>query len=183
MDLKDAELEKLFEEYKPLVLSKAGLYYMLGADRDDLIQEGMIGLFNAVKTYDESKGASLRTYADVCISRQMLAALRAASRKKNSPLSDYVSLDARLESGKTLAETLTDPAAGRPESSVVFESLLSELLSPENRLLSKLEKEILGGLIGGKDYREIAGDLGKSPKSVDNGIQRIRTKLKGYFNE
>lgn len=167
--------EILLDRYKGAVREIATAYYLIGADSDDVIQEGMIGLYKAVLGYDGERDASLGTFASLCIRRQIVSAVRSASRLKNSPLNDYVSLFGEEGSEEALAgqvQTAPDPAEDfiRQES----EQLMREKL---NRLLSPFEWQVLGLFLAGKTYREIGEAVGKDTKAVDNALSRIRQKL------
>ncbi len=172
----------LLKKYKDFVRSKARAYFLVGGDSDDLIQEGMIGLYNAISHYDESKASSFMTYAAICINNKLLSAVSADNRKKNEPLNGYVSLysvitdDAGEEA--SLSEVLPDMDNVNPEDIILNEE--QEKLAKKRLLgkLSKLEKEILSYYLEGMSYSEIAALIGKTDKSVDNAIQRIRSKMK-----
>ena len=172
----------LLKKYKDFVRSKARAYFLVGGDRDDLIQEGMIGLYNAISHYDESKASSFMTYAAICINNKLLSAVSADNRKKNEPLNGYVSLysvitdDAGEEA--SLSDVLPDTDNVNPENIILNEE--QEKLARKRLLgkLSRLEKEILSYYLEGMSYSEIAAIIGKTEKSVDNAIQRIRSKMK-----
>ena len=183
MNKSKEETERLLEEYKDMVRAKARLYYMLGADEDDIIQEGMIGLFNAIQTYDESKGASFKTFADLCVNRRMISAVKMANRKKNQPLNDAASLDKPLdeEREQSLGDILPAGPDANPENIVVLNEMKELVLNPKAKLLSKFEYSVLERMMDGKDYITIAAELEKSPKSIDNAMQRIRAKLRKFF--
>lgn len=177
----EARTEELLEKHRDLVKTKAHLYFMLGGDIEDIIQEGMIGLYKAIKSFDASKGASFRTFADICITRQMISAVKAATRKKNSPLNSALSFDIALsegEGGTTLSETLAAGTDSDPETLTLVHEMTELLLAPGAKILSKSEREVLSLLMEAKDYREIASELDKTPKQIDNAIQRIRGKIK-----
>lgn len=180
---KEATIEELLETYKPLVKAKASLYFMLGSDKEDIIQEGMIGLYKAIESFDESKGASFKTYADLCINRQIITAIKGANRKKASPLNTALSFENLLSGDDelTLGDSLAASSDTDPETLALYKEMLSLLLSPDAKTLSKLEREVLEALLAGKTYTEIAKDMGKSPKQIDNTIQRIRNKIKQFF--
>jgi len=175
----DAE-EILLTRYKDVVLSKTNIYYIVGGDRDDIVQEGMIGLVKAVRGFDPDAGASFATFARLCVARQIITAMRAASREKHAPLNDAISLDVPLDGNNE--NTLADTIAAGPENDPVEISIKTELLNmvlnPKKGSFSKLEHATIKYLTQGKNYREIADLLGKSPKQIDNTIQRIRTKIK-----
>ena len=172
----------LLKKYKDFVRSKARAYFLVGGDSDDLIQEGMIGLYNAISHYDESKASSFMTYAAICINNKLLSAVSADNRKKNEPLNGYVSLysvitdDAGEEA--SLSDVLPDTDNVNPENIILNEE--QEKLARKRLLgkLSRLEKEILSYYLEGMSYSEIAAIIEKTEKSVDNAIQRIRSKMK-----
>jgi len=179
-------LEQLLEANKNLIRSKAENYKMLGAEKDDLIQEGMIGLVKAYNSFDEKKGASFKTYADICITRQMLMAIRTAGRLKNSPLNMSLSLDKPMndsdENAPTFGETLIARSESNPEYQVVYKELLEVLINPNNDYFSALEHQVLIYLLSGCDYQEIAKKMAKTPKQIDNTMQRIKKKLKVFLD-
>lgn len=177
----------LLKKYKDFVRSKARAYFLVGGDSDDLIQEGMIGLYNAISHYDESKASSFMTYAAICINNKLLSAVSADNRKKNEPLNGYVSLysvitdDAGEEA--SLSDVLPDTDNVNPENIILNEE--QEKLARKRLLgkLSRLEKEILSYYLEGMSYSEIAAIIGKTEKSVDNAIQRIRSKMKKFLDK
>lgn len=168
----------LIIRYKPLVKNRARLFYLEGGDREDLLQEGMIGLFKAIKEYDAEKEASFATFARLCITRQMISAIEAAGRKKHMLLNESLSIE-QLDEGQ-IADRVG--VADGPEK-IFFEQEDSKLLMENiNRNLSKMEKQVLDLYISGMDYLEIADMMGKSGKSIDNALQRIRNKIKKAAN-
>lgn len=191
--LKDEELIKLyrdgnedaidiiFERYKYLVRKKAKAMYIAGGDNDDLIQEGMIGLYKAVRDYNEDRQASFATFAGMCINRHMMSAVTASNRKKNIPLNSYVSFDAPADgdeqSGTKLVEVLKPDNEQNPEYMFIDREHTRLLEDKIISALSVYEKKVLDMYLEGKDYIEIAKELNKQPKSVDNAIQRIRIKV------
>lgn len=169
----------LVEKYKQLVRIRARALYLAGGDREDLLQEGMIGLFKAMRTYrpDHENGASFRTYASVCVSRQMYSAVQSSARKKNLPLNDSVSIE-------ELQERQADRKLGTaqsPESILLGRESESSLLAEIRSVLSPYEREVLDRYLEGMDYRQIAEKLGKPDKSVDNALQRIRGKVQNLL--
>lgn len=164
----------LLARHKDAVRGIAKKYFMLGGDQDDIIQEGMIGLFKAVQTFRPEGGASFKTYRSICVHNQILNAIEAASTRRHAPLNSSVSLDEALG--------LTDSFDSDPAEQAVFAEAMQLILSEESKLLSPLEKQVARMLANGKDYREIAAAMGRSAKSIDNAIQRIRRKLKDFFN-
>ncbi len=179
-------MDLLLHRYKDAVRAKAQLYFMMGGDRDDIIQEGMTGLFKAVTSFDPSRGASFRTYADICINRHIINAIKAAGRRKYSPLNNAYSLDRPVSEDapeQTLGETLAAGLESNPEAAAILGEMTELIMSPDSRLFSPLERQVLQGLYEGLDYRRISVWLARSPKSIDNAIQRIRKKLKAFFSE
>lgn len=181
----DREAEDiLIRRYVELIRGKAHLYFIVGADSEDVIQEGMIGLFKAIHDYSEDRDASFKTFAELCINRQILTAVKTASRLKHQPLNNSVSLSTPVDEtgGGTLEESLGGDMASNPE--VVFmENTLSSLLTDEDSsLFSSMERRVLKEYLAGKKYPEIAQSLGKSYKAVDNAMQRIRRKINEYIN-
>ncbi|MCF0150041.1 MAG: sigma-70 family RNA polymerase sigma factor [Firmicutes bacterium] len=176
--------DELLSRYKDVVRVKSKLYYMLGADREDVVQEGMIGLFGAIHSYDPSKGAAFRTFADLCISRRILSAVKGAARKKNAPLNEALSLDkpaSEEQGGQTIGDVLPAGTDSNPEDAVILAELSKLVTDKDSKLLSPFEHRVLKSLYEGKGYRQIAEELQVPAKSVDNAIQRIRKKLKVFF--
>lgn len=169
-------IDYIMEKYKNLVRKEANAMFLLGGENDDLIQEGMIGLFKAVQDYDTEKEASFHSFARLCVTRQMYSAIEASKRKKHSPLNSYVSLYDKDEEQGSLIETMEDNGQTNPENLLISREYVSIL---ENRLeesLSALEKRVLYLHLLGTDYKTIAGLLDKSPKTIDNALQRIKGK-------
>ena len=167
----------LLSKYKPLVAINASSLYIEGGDRDDLIQEGMIGLFKAIREYSSDRGASFKTFAETCITRNMLTAITAAARKKHAVLNDSLSLNDIESSGDAvLSSDLNDP-----ENILMQKEAEKSLLDRISSRLSPMESKILSLYLKGKSYKEIAGELGKTDKSVDNALQRIRRKVRSVL--
>ncbi len=181
----DREAEDiLIRRYVEMIRGKAHLYFIVGADSEDVIQEGMIGLFKAIHDYSGNREATFKTFAELCINRQILTAVKTASRRKHQPLNDSVSLSTPVDEtgGGTLEESLGGDMASNPEA-VFMENTLSLLLTDENStLFSSMERRVLKEYLAGKKYPEIAQSLGKSYKAVDNAMQRIRRKISEYMN-
>ena len=163
----------LMEKYKELVRQKARTMYLIGGETDDLIQEGMIGLFKAVRDYDSEKAASFQTFARLCIDRQLYKAISGSNRQKHRPLNTYVSLS--QEEGDRQMEELW---VQNPEAIVIAREDVENLEGKIKDCLSPLENQVLKLYLRGKDYGQIAGELGKTKKSVDNAMQRIKGKVK-----
>ncbi len=173
----------LIEKYKDMVRKKTKSMYILGADHEDLLQEGMIGLFKAVRDYDAGRDASFRTFAELCVTRQIYTAVQAAGRKKHSFLNSYISLygsgEEREEEGyPNLIQELVAQDSKNPEELVIDRENLEILESAIEQELSGFEKQVLELCLTGMNYTEIARVLGKSDKATDNALQRIRTKIK-----
>ena len=179
----EAIMDHICDKYKKLVRSKAKSMYILGADNEDLIQEGMIGLFRAVRDYDSGRDASFYTFADLCISRQMYTAVQAAKRQKHIPLNSYISLNAN-ESGKeeseerSLLEALADRTELNPEELFLDKERVNYLETVIERELSGFEKQVLDLYMTGMSYTQIAKVLGRDEKSADNALQRLKSKIK-----
>ena len=172
--------EHLIRKYKELVRQKSQFYYIIGADGDDVVQEGMIGLFKAIHSFDQTAGASFKTFADLCVNRQILSAIRTASRKKHEPLNESVSLNDPVSDDDTeftLQEMLRANREMEPEQELMMKILLEEISNNEDNVFSAFELEVWKEYSRGRNYREIAEDLGKSPKAVDNAIQRTKKKI------
>ena len=173
--------EELLNRYKQLVLTKASKYYIEGGDRDDLVQEGMIALVKAVRSYKEDATASFATFAQVCIDRQLVSAVRNAARKKHSPLNNALSIDQPIaedsQDAPAIAETLVAGSEAQPEQAALLSELTDMLTDSKAANFSNFEQQVIQYLIKGQSYREIAELLGKTPKQIDNAIQRIRAKL------
>lgn len=175
--------ELLLERYKPIVKSRAHLYFIVGADAEDVIQEGMIGIFKAIRSYREDRDASFRTFAGVCINRQIITAIKAASRKKHQPLNSSVSFSAPAESpgGSETIENLLAASLSNPEELLLMQDRMEQLLGSIPELLSGFEKEVWDLYLGGWNYNRIAEKIARTPKSVDNAIQRIKRKIAAEY--
>ncbi len=187
--LRDGEkqiTDYIMEKYKNLVRSKAGSMYILGADRDDLIQEGMIGLFKAIRDYDSGRDASFFTFAELCISRQMYSAVQAAGRMKHVPLNTYISLYGNgTEHGEEedgILSILADHGLN-PEDFVIDRENVELLEKKMEQELSGFEKQVLDLYITGMSYSQIARVLGRDEKSTDNALQRVKGKIKKMILE
>lgn len=177
-------IEYLMDKYKNLVRSKAATMFILGADKDDLIQEGMIGLFKAVRDYDSGRDASFYTFAELCISRQMYTALQASGRKKHSPLNTYVSIyQDSDEEGTGLIEALENKKERNPEEILIDQENVETIEKIIENELSSFEKQVLELSMTGMGYVEIAKLLGKDGKSTDNALCRVKTKIRKALNK
>ena len=175
----DTEItDYIMEKYKPLVRKKTNAMYLIGGETEDLIQEGMIGLFKAVRDYNPEKAASFFSFAELCVTRQIYSALEACNRKKHNPLNNYVSLSNQEESeGMHLEEVISGQNIS-PEQMLIEKEIKREFFSRLEENLSTMEKNVLYLYLEGESYTKIAEDMGKSPKSIDNTLQRIRGKMK-----
>ena len=173
-------VEIILGRYKNLVKNRAKLYFLAGADHDDIVQEGMIGLFKAVRDFDITKQPTFRGFAEICVKRQILTAIKASTRQKHIPLNSYVSLSEPLfddNADRTLVDMLAERETTDPEELFLRRENV-ELLSTEiESKLSNLEKTVLSLYLGGMNYQEIAAELKRTPKSIDNALQRIKHKL------
>jgi RNA polymerase sporulation-specific sigma factor len=180
----DAEL-KLFERYKQLVRSRAHSYFLIGADHEDLVQEGMLGLYKAVLEYDSTKAASFKSFAELCVTRQILSAIKNATRKKHTPLNHYVSLNrtAIEPSGElTLLDTMRSLTVADPEEVVIGRENFEQMMLYLEKTLSPMERRVLSLYLDGFSYPQIAARIGKPMKSVDNAMQRVKRKLEAFRN-
>lgn len=174
---------ELAMRYSRLVRICARPYFLAGGDSEDLTQEGMLGLLSAIREYSPDSGASFKTYAELCIRRRLKSAVRSSLRMKHSPLNEYVSLDEILsEEAKSSAAINCEQFRRIPEEQVLARESKNDFLSYYSRYLSKLEVEILTHYLDGLSYSEIAEISGRTPKAVDNAVQRIRNKLARYLN-
>ncbi|MFR1952791.1 MAG: RNA polymerase sporulation sigma factor SigH [Lachnospiraceae bacterium] len=173
-------IDYLMVKYKNLVRKKAKALFLIGADNDDLIQEGMIGLFKAIRDYQEEKDSSFYHFAEICISRQMYTAMEASQRKKHAPLNSYVSLDEEPDNDGQipLTEVLQSLTNGNPEDMVIDQENVEAFQKKIEKCLSKMEKEVIALTLQGLDYHQVAQIMDKSPKSIDNALQRIKGKLR-----
>lgn len=171
--------EHLLTKYRNMVEGKARSYFLIGADHDDIVQEGMIGLFKAIRDFKKNRMLPFRAFAELCISRQIFTAIKAATRQKHIPLNSYVSLHATLfdsESDRTLMDTL-DIDSVNPEEMVINQQFSDDLRHHIDNDLSELESAVLRSHLEGKSYQEIAGELRRRVKSVDNALQRAKRKI------
>lgn len=180
--LRDGEKEiinYLMEKYKDTVRREAKAVYLLGGENDDLIQEGMIGLFKALQDYDPEQSVSFCSFARLCIRRQMYSAVRASNRKKHYPLNSYISIYEEVKEGHQgmVMDTIEAGADSNPEAAMISRESMHRLEAELGKSLSELESRVLYLHLLGTDYKTIAKLLHKSPKTVDNALQRIKTKV------
>ena len=177
-------LEYLIHKYKSFVRAKARSYFLIGADREDIIQEGMIGLYKAIRDFRQDKLSSFRAFAELCITRQIITAIKTATRQKHIPLNSYVSLNKPIyddESERTLLDVLSGTRISNPEELVISQEDFNSIECKIGELLSDLEWDVLSSYLQGKSYQEIADDLNRHVKSIDNALQRVKRKLERYL--
>mgnify|MGYP001345891671 CR=1 FL=1 len=182
----DLALEYLIHKYKNFVRAKARSYFLIGADREDIIQEGMIGLYKAIRDFRADKLASFRAFAELCITRQIITAIKTATRQKHIPLNSYVSLNKPLyddESDRTLEDVLAGNRVTDPEELVISREEFLDIESKMSEFLSELEWSVLMLYLEGKSYQEIAEQLSRHVKSIDNALQRVKRKLERYLEK
>ena len=178
--------EYLINKYKNFVRAKARSYFLIGADREDIIQEGMIGLYKAIRDFKSDKLASFRAFAELCITRQIITAIKTATRQKHIPLNSYVSLNKPIydeESERTLLDVLSGNKVTDPEELVISREEFVDIESKMGEFLSELEREVLNAYLDGKSYQEIAQELNRHVKSIDNALQRVKRKLERYIEK
>lgn len=179
-------MDVLFERYKNYVRTKARSYFLIGADREDIIQEGMIGLYKAIRDYRDDKQSSFRGFAELCITRQMITAIKSATRQKHIPLNSYVSLNKPVYddgSDRTLIDVLTPAREGNPEELMIGQEDFAAVERCIGSQLTPLEKKALMLYLRGSSYQEIAVELGRRPKSIDNALQRVKRKLEKHLKD
>ena len=179
-------LDFLINKYRHFVQRKARTYFLIGADREDIIQEGMIGLYKAIRDYDKEKLSSFRAFAELCITRQIITAIKTATRQKHTPLNSYISLDKPLfdeESDRTLLDVIAESKSIDPEELLVNQEELGAMELKLSELLSGLEKQVLHLYLDGRSYQEISVELNRHIKSIDNALQRVKRKLELLIRE
>ncbi len=178
-------LEYLINKYKNFVRAKARSYFLIGADREDIIQEGMIGLYKAIRDFRSDKLASFRAFAELCITRQIITAIKTATRQKHIPLNSYISLNKPIyeeDSERTLLDVISNARVSDPEEMVINREELGDIEEKMGEILSDLEWKVLMAYLDGRSYQEIAIDLKRHVKSIDNALQRVKRKLERYLD-
>lgn len=176
--------EYLLHKYRNFVRAKARSYFLIGAEREDIIQEGMIGLYKAIRDFRADKQASFRAFAELCVTRQIITAIKTATRQKHIPLNSYVSLNKPIyeeDSDRTLLDVISGVKVANPEDMIISREEFSDIESKMNDILSDLEWKVLMSYLDGKSYQEIAAELGRHIKSIDNALQRVKRKLEKYI--
>lgn len=177
-------LEYLINKYKNFVRAKARSYFLIGADREDIVQEGMIGLYKSIRDFKEDKLSTFKAFAELCITRQIITAIKTATRQKHIPLNSYVSLDKPIydeDSDRTLLDVICGSRMTDPEELIINQEEFSGLEDKMGEILSDLERKVLMLYLDGRSYQEIAVDLDRHVKSIDNALQRVKRKLERYL--
>lgn len=179
-------LEYVINKYRNFVRAKARSYFLIGADREDIVQEGMIGLYKAIRDFRPDKLASFRAFAELCVTRQIITAIKTATRQKHIPLNSYVSLNKPIydeESDRTLMDVISGTKVSDPEELVISREEFLDIERKMEEFLSELEWNVLMYYLEGKSYQEIADKLGRHVKSIDNALQRVKRKLERYLEK
>ena len=179
-------LEYLLNKYKNFVRTKARSYFLIGADHEDIVQEGMIGLYKAILDYRADRQTSFRGFAELCVTRQIITAIKTATRQKHIPLNSYVSLNRPVyedDSDRTLLDVITEDVPSNPEDMLIDREDLMIIEGRIGEMLSDMEKQVLVRYMEGKSYQEISREMGRHVKSIDNALQRIKRKLLKYLEE
>lgn len=177
-------LDYLITKYRLFVKAKARSYFLIGADKEDIMQEGMIGLYKAIRDFREDKLASFRAFAELCITRQIITAIKTATRQKHIPLNSYISLDKPIfdeESDRTLMDVISGSIVDDPEELMIHREEYSYLEERMGEILSELERKVLSLYLDGQSYNEISEELNRHVKSIDNALQRVKRKLERYL--
>lgn len=177
-------LDYLINKYRNFVRAKARSYFLIGADREDIIQEGMIGFYKAIRDFRNDKLSSFRAFAELCVTRQIITAIKTATRQKHIPLNSYISLNKPIydeDSDRTLLDVLSGAKAADPEDLVISREEFIDIEKKMEEILSDLEWKVLMSYLDGKSYQEIAEDLDRHVKSIDNALQRVKRKLEKYM--
>ena len=176
--------EYLIKKYKDLVKKKSSTYFIMGGDKEDVIQEGMIGIFKAIRGFDEEKEASFKTFAEICINRQIISAIRNSNLQKHQILNESISLSSDNDpegEQKTLEERLPSNKSDDPETLMLMKEIGQYLKEESHEIFSSLEQKVWDRMLQGKTYQEIAVELEKTPKAIDNAMQRIKKKIYAYL--
>lgn len=177
-------LEHLINKYKNFVRAKARSYFLIGADKEDIVQEGMIGLYKSIRDFKGDKLASFKAFAELCITRQIITAIKTATRQKHIPLNSYIPLDKPIygeDSDRTLLDIICSSRVTDPEELIINQEEFSGLEDKMGEILSDLERRVLMLYLEGRSYQEIAVDLDRHVKSIDNALQRVKRKLERYL--
>ena len=182
----EKSLNHILRKYRNFVRSKAKPFFIVGADKEDILQEGMIGLFKAIRDYDEEKTVSFRAFAELCVTRQIITAVKAATRQKHIPLNSYISLNKPMseeDPDKTLMDMMKNSHISDPEQLIISKEEMKLIEEKTKEMLSEFETRVLSLYLKGYSYNEISEKLCKHPKSVDNALQRIKRKFEKYLEQ
>src|SRR5690349_24466112 len=182
----DEALEHLINKYKNFVRAKARSYFLIGADREDIVQEGMIGLYKSIRDFRGDKLASFKACAELCITRQIITAIKTATRQKHIPLNQYISLNKPIydeDSERTLLDVMASAKMSDPEELVITQEVSEDIKERIQENLSDLESQVLLSYLEGKSYQEMARDLNRHVKSIDNALQRVKRKIEKNLSE
>ncbi|WP_170846125.1 MULTISPECIES: RNA polymerase sporulation sigma factor SigH [unclassified Bacillus (in: firmicutes)] len=177
-------LDFLIHKYRNFVRAKARTYFLIGADKEDIVQEGMIGLYKAIRDFKGDKLSSFKAFAELCITRQIITAIKTATRQKHIPLNSYISLDKPIydeESDRTLMDVISGTKALDPEELIISQEEFDDIELKMAELLSDLERKVLSLYLDGQSYQEISEELNRHVKSIDNALQRVKRKLERYL--
>ncbi|WP_234447865.1 RNA polymerase sporulation sigma factor SigH [Viridibacillus soli] len=178
-------LDFLITKYKSFVRMKVKSYFLIGADKEDIVQEGMIGLYKAIRDFKGDKLSSFKAFAELCITRQIITAIKTATRQKHIPLNSYISLDKPIfdeESQRTLMDVLTGSVVDDPEELIIHREEFSYMEEKIGEILSDLERQVLALYLDGQSYHEISAELNRHVKSIDNALQRVKRKLERHLD-
>ncbi len=182
----EKSLNHILKKYRNFVRAKAKPFFIVGADKEDILQEGMIGLFKAIRDYDEEKTVSFRAFAELCVTRQIITAVKAATRQKHIPLNSYISLNKPMseeDPDKTLMDMMKNSHISDPEQLIISKEEMKRIEEKTKEMLSEFETRVLSLYLKGYSYNEISEKLCKHPKSVDNALQRIKRKFEKYLEQ
>lgn len=178
-------IDYIIDKYKNLVRARARTYFLIGADKEDIVQEGMIGLYKAARDFKRDKHSSFKAFADLCVTRQIITAIKSATRQKHIPLNSYISLNKPFfgeENEQTLLNTIGQKKNTNPEEIVISKEHFSSIEEKMFKILSKFERKVLSMYLDGNGYTEIAKQIGKSEKSIDNALQRMKRKVTKFID-
>ena len=182
----EKSINHIIRKYRNFVRAKAKPFFLVGADKEDILQEGMIGLFKAIRDYDEEKTVSFRAFAELCVTRQIITAVKTATRQKHIPLNSYISLNKPVneeDSDRTLMDTMKNTHINDPEQLTINKEEMQLIIEKTKEMLSDFEIKVLSLYLKGYSYQEISTKLGKHSKSIDNALQRIKRKFEKYLEE
>lgn len=178
--------EYVISKYESFVKAKSKSYFLIGADKEDIYQEGMIGLYKAIRDFNYEKSSTFKGFAELCVTRQIITAIKTATRQKHIPLNTYISLNKPVsedDSERTLLDILSTIKISDPEALIIGKEEKARIENAITKVLSDLEMEVLQSYLDGKSYQEIACDLDRQAKSIDNALQRVKRKLEKCLSD